>query len=90
MLMIFCLQRPDILSYDDLAIRRGMRMLYGRREITNEFIERCRTRYSPHGSVASLYLWAIASGRYGEFRDPAQGDKDNALTEKKSVRKEKR
>ena len=28
MILLFCLQRPDVLSYDDLAIRRGLRMLY--------------------------------------------------------------
>ena len=28
MLMIFCMQRPDVVSYGDLAILRGMRMLY--------------------------------------------------------------
>ncbi|MDR1832493.1 MAG: DNA-3-methyladenine glycosylase [Fusobacteriaceae bacterium] len=95
MLMIFCLQRPDILSYDDLAIRRGLRMLYGRREITKEFFERCRKRYSPHGSVASLYLWAVASGRYAEYSDPAQKAKESPAAgkktpgEKKTHRKEK-
>ena len=28
MILLFCLQRPDVLAYDDLAIQRGMRMLY--------------------------------------------------------------
>ena len=27
MILLFCLQRPDIFSYDDLAIRRGLRMV---------------------------------------------------------------
>ena len=62
MLMLFSMQRPDILSYGDLAILRGMRMLYRHKEITRQVFERYRRRYSPYGSVASLYLWAIASG----------------------------
>lgn len=62
MLLLFCLQRPDILSYDDLAIQRGMRMVYHHRKIAREQFERYRRRYSPYGSVASLYLWAIAAG----------------------------
>ena len=33
MLMLHSLQRPDILSYGDLAVRRGLRMLHGHREI---------------------------------------------------------
>ncbi len=36
MLLIFSLCRPDILSYKDLAIRRGMMNLYGLREIPKE------------------------------------------------------
>jgi len=62
MLMLFSMQRPDILSFGDLAILRGMRMLYRRKEITRELFEKYRRRYSPFGSVASLYLWAIAGG----------------------------
>lgn len=61
MLLLFCLGRPDILSYGDLAIHRGMRMVYHHRKVTREMFERYRRRYSPYGSVASLYLWAISS-----------------------------
>ena len=60
MLLLFCLGRPDILSYGDLAIHRGMRMVYHHRKVTREMFERYRRRYSPYGSVASLYLWAIS------------------------------
>ena len=31
MILLFCLQRPDIFSYDDLAIQRGLRMVYRHR-----------------------------------------------------------
>ena len=62
MLMLFSMQRPDILSFGDLAILRGMRMLYRHRKITRELFEKYRRRYSPYGSVASLYLWTIAGG----------------------------
>ena len=56
------MQRPDVLSYGDLAIHRGMRMLYRHRVITKERFEADRKRYSPYGTVASLYLWAVAGG----------------------------
>jgi len=62
MLMIFCLQRPDVMSYGDLAIHRGMRILYHHREVDRKLFEKYAHRYSPYGSVASLYLWAIAGG----------------------------
>ncbi|MDD5862278.1 MAG: DNA-3-methyladenine glycosylase 2 family protein [Prevotella sp.] len=67
MLMIFSMQRPNIVSYKDLAIIRGMKRLYHHKEMTKERFERYRKRYSPYGSVASLYLWKIAGGQ-GELK----------------------
>lgn len=63
MLMIFSMQRPDIVSWNDLAIRRGMMMLYRHRSLDKEKFNRYKKRYSPYGSVASLYLWEISAGR---------------------------
>ena len=69
MILLFCLQRPDILSYDDLAILRGLRMVYHHRSIDRKLFEKYRRRFSPYGSVASLYLWAVAGGAIPEIRD---------------------
>jgi DNA-3-methyladenine glycosylase II len=71
MIMIFCMQRPDIVSYGDLAIHRGMRMLYHHRKIDKKLFTKYARRYSPYGTVASLYLWAIAGGAIPEMRDYA-------------------
>lgn len=60
MLLIFSLNRPNVVSYKDLAIRRGMMNLYGLKELPKEKFEKYRKRYSPQGSVASLYLWALS------------------------------
>ena len=60
MLLIFSLQRPDVVSFGDLAIRRGMMNLYGHKEIKKERFLRYAQRYSPFGSVASLYLWELS------------------------------
>ena len=69
MVLIFCLQRPDIVSFGDLGIHRGMRMLYRHRDIDRKRFARYARRYSPHGTVASLYLWAIAGGALPEMHD---------------------
>ena len=61
MLMIFSLERPDILSWGDLAIRRGMMALYGLKDLDRTTFEKYRSRYSPYGSVASLYLWRLSA-----------------------------
>ena len=69
MILLFCMQRPNIFSYDDLAIQRGLRMLYHHRRIDRQLFEKYRRRFSPYCSVASLYLWAIAGGAIPEMKD---------------------
>jgi DNA-3-methyladenine glycosylase II len=71
MALIFCLQRPDVLSYNDLGIHRGLRMLYHHRSIDKRLFEKYRRRYSPCGTVASLYLWSISAGTIGGMKDYA-------------------
>ncbi|MCL2873358.1 MAG: DNA-3-methyladenine glycosylase 2 family protein [Defluviitaleaceae bacterium] len=60
MLLLFSLKRYDILSYSDLAIRRGIMNLYGIEKVTKADFEKYRKKYSPYGSVASLYLWELS------------------------------
>ncbi len=71
MILLFCLQRPDVLSFGDLAVVRGMRMVYRHRVLTREKFETYRRRLSPYGSVAALYFWAVAGGAIPELTDPA-------------------
>ncbi|RCX19713.1 DNA-3-methyladenine glycosylase II [Fontibacillus phaseoli] len=71
MLLMNCLERSDILSWGDIAIRRGIMNLYGLPDLSKEQFEQYRLRYSPYGSVASIYLWEIS------FR---QADADGAGT----------
>lgn len=71
MILLFCLQRPNIFSYGDLAIQRGVRMVYRHKELPRERFERYRRRFSPYCSTASLYFWAVAGGAVPELTDPA-------------------
>ena len=71
MLLLFTLQRPDILSFGDLGIHRGMRMVYRHRKITKKLFAKYRRRLSPCGSVASLYFWMVAGGAIPDLTDPA-------------------
>ena len=84
MLMTFSMQRPDIMSWDDLAIHRGLRMLYRHRKINKKLFEKYRRRYSPYNTVASLYLWTIAGG-VGGLKDYAP----MTDAKKKQIRKAK-
>lgn len=60
MLLIFSLQRQNVLSFSDLAIRRGLMNLYGLDELTKEQFNKYKKQYSPYGTVASLYLWELS------------------------------
>ncbi|MEG6523450.1 DNA-3-methyladenine glycosylase family protein [Desulfotomaculum sp. 1211_IL3151] len=62
MLMIFSMQRMNVISWGDMAIIRGLRMLYHHREITPKLFAKYKKRYSPYATVASLYLWQISHG----------------------------
>lgn len=60
MLLLNCLERPNIISYGDIAIRRGMMKLYSLTELTKEEFAAYKNRYSPYASVASIYLWRLS------------------------------
>lgn len=77
MLLIFCLQRPDVISYDDFGIRKGICLLYGHRELTRTQFERYARRYHPNGTLASFYLWAIAGG--AGKKKPSEAGDDNGV-----------
>lgn len=60
MLLIFSLQRPDVVSWGDFAIRRGMTRLYHLDELNRPVFNEYRRRYTPYGTVASFYLWEVS------------------------------
>lgn len=61
MLLIFSMGRPDIVSFNDFGIRKGMMKLYGLEKLSKEVFNEYRRRYSPYGTTASFYLWEIAA-----------------------------
>lgn len=71
MLMIFSMQRPNIMSYGDLALHRGLRMLYHHRSIDEKKFKMYHKRFTPYATIASLYLWEIAGGAIPGMRDYA-------------------
>ncbi|WP_406657474.1 hypothetical protein V7O62_02660 [Methanolobus sp. ZRKC2] len=54
------MERTDVLSWGDLAIRRGIMKLYGLQTLTKKEFDEYKKRFSPYGTVASIYLWKIA------------------------------
>ncbi|MCF0105526.1 MAG: DNA-3-methyladenine glycosylase 2 family protein, partial [Holdemanella sp.] len=60
MLMLHSLDRMDILSYKDLAIQRGICKVYHHKELDKKRFERYKKRFSPYGSIASIYFWEVS------------------------------
>lgn len=87
MLLLHCLARPDIFSFGDLAIHRGLRMLYRHKTIDRERFERYRRRFSPYGSTASIYLWAISAGAIPDLTDPAQKPTRKGTAKKQPIQR---
>lgn len=62
MMLIFAFGRPDVLSFHDLGIRRGIMILNHLDTLSGADFEVYRKRYSPYGTLASLYFWRIKDG----------------------------
>lgn len=60
MLLLNSMERKNIISYGDIAIRRGIMKLYNLNQLTKEQFAVYKNRYSPYASVASIYLWRIS------------------------------
>jgi DNA-3-methyladenine glycosylase II len=58
MFLLFHLERPDILSGGDLGIRKAIQIEYGLNEMpAPQRVAEIGEPWSPHRSLASLYLW---------------------------------
>lgn len=83
MIMLFCMNRMNVFPFKDLAVIRGMRMVYRHRKIDRTLFKKYEKRLAPYCSVASLYFWAVAGGAIPELTDPAptiKKDKKNPKT----------
>ena len=63
MILLFCMQRPDVFSYDDLAIQRGLRMVYHHRKIDRKLFDIHHVAGTERpGSFAPLLIPPPSSG----------------------------
>jgi DNA-3-methyladenine glycosylase II len=63
MFLIFHLERPDVISGGDLGIRKAIQVELGLEEMpTPKEVEEIGQRWSPHRSLASIYLWESLAG----------------------------
>jgi DNA-3-methyladenine glycosylase II len=58
MMLMFHMQRPDVLPVDDFGIRNGFRLAYGLRGMpTPKALAEYGRRWSPYRTIAAWYLW---------------------------------
>lgn len=58
MMLMFQLERPDVLPVDDFGIRTGFRLAYGlKRMPTPRALAQFGERWKPYRSAAAWYLW---------------------------------
>ena len=60
MILIFQLGRPDVLAVDDLALRKGLAILVGKKlQSSRTDLEKYARRWRPFRSAGSWYLWRL-------------------------------
>ncbi len=58
MLLIFSMNRPDVLPLGDAGFRKAVNIIYGlRSDPSGEEIERIAEAWRPYRSIASWYMW---------------------------------
>lgn len=64
MLLIYSLERPDILPADDFGVREGYRRLKGlEMQPTRKQMIEIGLAWRPYRTAASWYLWRVAAGK---------------------------
>lgn len=58
MFLIFVLGRPDVFSFGDLGLKKGMKIVYGlKKDPTEKQIKKIIAPWSPYKTYASRILW---------------------------------
>lgn len=64
MFLMWTLLRPDVFSYGDLGLRKGMQKIYKlKKEPSAKKAAQISNRWKPYRSLACRYVWAILDNR---------------------------
>ena len=64
MFLMWTLERPDVFSYGDLGLRKGMKKVYNlKKEPSVKKAAQISNRWKPYRTLASRYLWASLDNR---------------------------
>ncbi len=59
MLLIHTFNRMNVISFNDLAIKRGLMIVHSLDDLTKGDIIYFKDLYSPYGTIASIYFWEV-------------------------------
>lgn len=60
MILIFTFERENVISFQDLGIRRGLIRLYNLDNLDKKTFINFQNQYSPYNTTASIYLWELS------------------------------
>lgn len=81
MFLIFSLNRKDVMSYNDLGIRKGLKWLYNmKEEPTAKQFDQFKNKFSPYNTLASFYLWEITIRKYFKYENIENVNFKNSVT----------
>ncbi|MDK2973504.1 MAG: DNA-3-methyladenine glycosylase [Candidatus Sumerlaeota bacterium] len=67
MFLIFGLRRPDVLPFEDLGLREGLRVIHGlEQRPTPEETKRLAAPWAPWSTVGTVYVWCFLMKLKGE------------------------
>ncbi len=70
MFLIFSLERPNVISYGDIAIRKGIEWLFDiDHKLSQEEFYQYERLFSPYNTLASHYLWEITIRSYWQQKE---------------------
>lgn len=61
MILINSMERKNVMSFGDIAIKKGLCKVHNLESINKKEFEEYRELYSPLGSIASIYFWKISA-----------------------------
>ncbi|TDO89312.1 DNA-3-methyladenine glycosylase II [Halanaerobium saccharolyticum] len=73
MFLIFSLNRKNVISYNDLGIRKGIQWFYGlKSEPTEKQFKKFKDQFDPFNTAASLYLWEVTTQNLDQIFNSAK------------------
>ena len=75
MYLIFVLDRPDVLPYEDIAFQQSYKWLYKTEDVSRVAIENKCKKWKPYSSIASRYLYraldeGLTKSEFHLFKQP--------------------